>query len=96
MNQNVYRSFHIEDCVLGIDLENNSLETLESAHMPSNLVQLYVSGNKLRRLPGSILYKMHSLKHVSLSGNPWECDCNALAFHKWMFMKEAIVRRIYF
>ena len=96
MDQNLYPSLHIEDQVFGINLENNSLESLEMAHLPPNLIQLYLSDNKLRLLPDSILDNLQNLKQVSLSGNPWDCDCNALKFKKWLTSKHDVVRIFFY
>ena len=92
MAQNIYPAFHIEDHVLGLNLENNSLQSLEDVQLPPNLLQLYLANNKLRGLPDSLLDHQVTLKSVSLSGNPWNCDCSALKFKKWITANHASVR----
>lgn len=88
----VYSTIHIEDIVLGVSLENNGLESLDTAQLPQNLVWLYLSNNKLRRLPESFLENQRNLKQVTLSGNPWICDCDTLKFKKWLTSKEEKVK----
>ena len=92
MKQNVYPSIHIEDQVLGINLENNRLESLENGRLPPNLIHLYLSNNSLKRLPDSIFENQEKLKNLSLSENPWSCDCNALKFKKWLTSNHKYVR----
>lgn len=84
MHESIYSKFLVVDKVLGINLENNSLESLETAQFPPNLIQLYLSKNKLRKLPESIFENQRNLEQVTLSGNPWNCDCDALTFKKWL------------
>ena len=91
MDLNVYSTFHIADNVLGFNLANNSLESLESPQIPPNLIQLHLSNNKLRKLPDFLFEEQQNLQEVTLSGNPWECDCNAMKFKKWLTSKKAIV-----
>ena len=72
---------------MGINLENNSLESLDEDKIPPNLIQLYLSNNKLTRLPEIIIDDHLNLKELSLSGNPWKCDCYTLKFKKWLASK---------
>lgn len=95
MDQNAYPSLHLEDHVLGIDLENNSLQTLESAQLPPELIDMYLADNNLRRMDETMLYTLQNLKRVTLSGNPWDCDCAALGFKKWLLSKADIVRMLF-
>lgn len=91
MDQNINTSLHIEDRVYGINFENNNLQFLDEAQLPANLSQIYLSGNKLKRLPESFLDNQINLKHVSLSRNPWICDCSSIKFKTWLTTKNTIV-----
>lgn len=91
MYQSIDHSKHFEGNVLGISLENNNLDILDAAQLPPNLVELYLSNNKLRRFPQSVMDSQTNLKQVSLSGNPWLCDCDALDFKKWLASNSHIV-----
>lgn len=62
MRQNVHPLLLIEDRVLGVNLENNSLESLEGTQFPLNLTQLYLANNKLRWLPDFVLENLTSIK----------------------------------
>lgn len=82
VDENAYPS-NINDSVFGNNLTNNNLESLDEAQLPLSLNQLYLSVNKLRELP--ILDSRLNLKIVSLSGNPWKCDCSAIkSFKTWL------------
>lgn len=91
VDQNVYPSLHIYDRVLGIGLRNNSLDSLEGAQIPAELIHLDLSDNKFRRIPERILYTLQNLKSVFLSQNPWDCDCNTLEFRKWLLSNSEAV-----
>lgn len=88
----IYSTIHIEDKVLGVSLENNGLESLDTAQLPSDLIWLYLSKNKFRRLPESFLENQRNLKQLTLSGNPWKCDCDTLKFKKWLTSEKEKVR----
>lgn len=92
MYQNIDPTLHFEGNVLGINLENNTLETLDADQLPPNLVQLYLSDNRLKRFPQHVMANQLNLKQVSLSGNPWMCDCHTLKFKQWLSSKNHIVR----
>lgn len=92
MYQNIDPSILFEGNVLGISLENNRLNNLDPAQLPPNLVQLYLSDNNLKRFPQHVMDNQLNLKQVSLSGNPWICDCEALIFKTWLTSKNNIVR----
>lgn len=91
IDEKAYPSY-IEDRVLGINLTNNSLEFLDEAQLPPNLNQLYLSNNKLRWLPESLLVNQRNLKNVSLSGNPWICNCSTYKLFKKLLTSRINVR----
>lgn len=92
MLQNIDPYLPLKGNVSGISLENNRLEILDAAQLPPNLVQLHLSNNMLRRFPQSVIDSQLNLRQVSLSNNPWKCDCDALEFKKWLTSNIHIVR----
>ena len=93
MELKIYSAFQIGDYVLGINLENNRLEALESTQLPPKLKQLFLANNKFKKLPMSIFKDQKDLKEVTLSGNPWQCDCDTVEFKEWLTSEKAIVRK---
>ena len=71
------------------------METLESTKFPPNLIQLHLSDNKLTQLPESIFKAQMDLQEVTLSGNPWKCDYNAVNFKKWLTTEKSRVRNFF-
>ncbi|GFT68417.1 protein toll [Nephila pilipes] len=83
--------FVIEDMIGGLDLSNNSLQTLEKGRFPDGLKDLRLSDNRLRQPPTALLYSLSDLSTVTLANNPWTCDCGTLGFKKWILSKSDIV-----
>lgn len=96
VRQNEYPSLHIEDRVMGIDLTNNNLKSMEAVQMPLDIIYLQLSNNKLRSLPDKLLNDLRDLKRVSLSKNPWDCNCKSLGFKQWLLSHKNIVRILFY
>lgn len=67
--------------------KNNSVEEILPEHLPNNLFALDLSGNKLKRIKPDVLSKlshMQNLQNVSISQNPWICDCAAYELMKFI------------
>ncbi|XP_042899671.1 protein toll [Parasteatoda tepidariorum] len=90
-NSTVENSIAVIDTVRGINLSNNNLESLENARWPSDLRQLFLHNNKLRKMTNVILLDFPVLRKVSLSGNPWICDCDTVEFRRCILSKEEII-----
>lgn len=73
-----------------LDLENNRIFNLDINSMPRNLKVLKLSGNLLNKLRWEEL-KSHSLEAMTLSGNPWTCDCDTVGFKKWLLSQNQMV-----
>ncbi|GIY04247.1 protein toll [Caerostris darwini] len=83
--------FAIEAEIEGLDLSNNKIQSLEEARLPSRTRFLFLDHNLIRKLPVSLLESQEFLTRVTLSNNPWTCDCTALDFKKWVVSKQIIV-----
>ncbi|XP_061673471.1 platelet glycoprotein Ib beta chain [Syngnathoides biaculeatus] len=54
------------------------------AVFPAGTTELHLHDNLLTTLPNGLLEKLPSLRHVSLHGNPWACDCGVLYLRGWL------------
>lgn len=62
---------------------HNNISVIEKDQIPMNLSILDVRSNKFHQFNLNIFYnnnKTHNLQSLSLSHNPWDCDCKSLDF----------------
>ncbi|GIZ02294.1 protein toll [Caerostris extrusa] len=83
--------FVIEAEIEGLNLSNNKLQSLEEARLPNRMRFLFLDHNLIRKPPVSLLESLEFLTSVTLSNNPWACDCDALDFKKWVVLKSVLV-----
>ncbi|CAL1298037.1 unnamed protein product [Larinioides sclopetarius] len=76
--------FVIQDVVKGLDFSYNNLQSVEDARFPKGTKHLFLGQNIIRQPPTSILYALEELNSVTLSGNPWVCDCGTSGFKRWI------------
>ncbi|XP_055943393.1 protein toll-like isoform X1 [Argiope bruennichi] len=81
----------IADAIGSLNLTDNHLRSLEGAHLPDRLSHLFLGSNDLHKPPPSHLFSLENLREVTLSGNPWSCDCASLPFKEWMHLKSEIL-----
>ncbi|CAO1349276.1 unnamed protein product [Diamesa serratosioi] len=55
--------------------ENNSISHLRIDEFPERLTTLDLRNNKLKTIDKTVVEKLNSIKHLSLMGNKWTCDC---------------------
>lgn len=82
--------FVIHDKIVSLDLSYNNIGSLDEIVFFRNLEKLYLDHNRLTTLPYDIM-DLPKLKEMSLSGNKWECDCDAgkaIAFRNWLLPDE--------
>ncbi|EAA07066.3 AGAP010636-PA, partial [Anopheles gambiae str. PEST] len=60
-----------------LNVSNNRLIALSAESLPKNLELLDVSGNQLTEIDAVFIQKLKSstLLNITLSSNPWKCDC---------------------
>ncbi|GIY77168.1 protein toll, partial [Caerostris darwini] len=83
--------FAIEAEIEGLNLSNNKIQSLEEARLPSRTRFLFLDHNLIRKPPVSLLKSLEFLTEVTLSNNPWTCDCAALDFKRWIVSKSILV-----
>ncbi|GIX70607.1 uncharacterized protein CDAR_459781 [Caerostris darwini] len=83
--------FVIEAEIEGLNLSNNKIQSLEEARLPRRTRLLFLDHNLIHRPPVFLLESLEFLTRVTLSNNPWTCDCAALDFKKWVVSKSTLV-----
>ncbi|EEZ97559.1 decorin [Tribolium castaneum] len=72
-------------------LTNNQLTSIDGAVLPAtglqNLKILYLDHNRLMFLSSNFLFRLNSLKAMSIGGNPWQCPCLDLVL-RWLYDNE--------
>ena len=80
--------------LIWLDLSHNFIlmVSFEPISAMPRLLYLYLHKNRLHRLPHNITgYKVGALKHLTLGGNPWVCDCQALYTKNWMITHSKLI-----
>ncbi|GIY39035.1 protein toll [Caerostris darwini] len=83
--------FSIEAEIKGLNLSNNELQSMEEARLPNRMKFLFLDHNLIRKPPVFLLESLKFLTSVTLSNNPWTCECAALDFKKWVVLKSILV-----
>ncbi|GIY34694.1 protein toll [Caerostris darwini] len=83
--------FVIQAEIEGLNLSGNKIQSLEAARLPIQMRFLFLDHNLIQKPPVSLLESLDFLTRVTLSNNPWTCDCAALDFKKWVVLKSVLV-----
>lgn len=75
----------------GLQVNCSSLSLMELPLLPSETTELHLRDNHLTSVPPGLFDKFVSLKKVSLSGNPFHCDCRIQYLRDWLLRNEAVV-----
>lgn len=69
-----------------LHLDGNKIRSLENLYLPPKLNVLTLQGNLLKSISPSVLnFTSHSDNfQLSLSDNPWSCNCSTMYFKKWI------------
>ncbi|GIX95507.1 protein toll [Caerostris darwini] len=65
---------------------------MEEARLPEGMVHLFLANNQFRVPPTGLLNSLENLSRVTLSGNPWNCDCGTINFKKWIISNPNVVQ----
>ncbi|XP_038137740.1 glycoprotein IX (platelet) [Cyprinodon tularosa] len=75
----------------GLSVNCSSLKLMELPHLPSETTELYVHDNQLTSVPPGWFDRLPNLKKVSLSPNPFRCDCSIQYLRNWLLKNKAVV-----
>ncbi|GIY98303.1 uncharacterized protein CEXT_170881 [Caerostris extrusa] len=88
----IWTNLEIQDDIAGLNVTNNSLQSMEEARLPEGMVHLFLANNQFRVPLTGLLNSQENLSRVTLSGNPWDCDCGTINFKKWIISKPDVVQ----
>lgn len=92
LSENNLQTINISSDIEGLfslNFERNKIVSLEFGFWP-RLKELRLSSNMLSRPPMSVLLE-NSLRTVTLSRNPWICDCDTGIFRDWLLKNRSKV-----
>uniref|UniRef100_A0A8D3AP45 Glycoprotein IX (platelet) n=1 Tax=Scophthalmus maximus TaxID=52904 RepID=A0A8D3AP45_SCOMX len=69
----------------------SSLHLMELPPLPSDTTELHAQDNRLTSVSPGLFDGLVGLKRVSLSGNPFHCDCRIQYLRNWLLKNRAIV-----
>ncbi|XP_040915813.1 glycoprotein IX (platelet) [Toxotes jaculatrix] len=77
----------------GLKVNCSSLNLMDLPTLPSDTTELHVQDNQLTSVSPGLFDRLVRLKNVSLSGNPFHCDCRIQYLRNWLLKNGAIVLR---
>lgn len=77
----------------GLQVNCSSLSLMELSHLPSDTTELHVQDNRLTSVSPGLFDRLVGLEKVSLSGNPFHCDCRIQYLRNWLLKNRAIVSK---
>ncbi|KAM9752261.1 platelet glycoprotein IX [Menidia menidia] len=75
----------------GLQVNCSSLELMELPPLSSETTELLLQGNRLTSVSPGLFDRLARLKKVSLSGNPFHCDCRIQYLRSWLLKNRAVV-----
>lgn len=75
----------------GLKVNCSTLDLVELPPLPPDTVQLYAQDSGLTSVPPGHFDRLPSLGTVSLSGNPFLCDCRIQYLRNWLLKNKAVV-----
>ncbi|XP_078111501.1 platelet glycoprotein IX [Sander vitreus] len=77
----------------GLQVNCSFLNLMELPHLPSDTTELNVQNNQLISLTPGLFDRLVGLKKVSLSGNPFHCDCRIQYLRNWLLKNRDVVSK---
>lgn len=66
---------------------------MQLPHLPSDIKELYAQDNRLTSVSPGLFDRLVGLEKVSLSGNPFHCDCRIQYLRNWLLKNRAILSK---
>ncbi|XP_019951720.1 platelet glycoprotein IX [Paralichthys olivaceus] len=77
----------------GLQVNCSSSRLVELPPLPSHTTELHVQDNRLTSVSPGLFDRLVGLKKVSLSGNPFHCDCRIQYLRNWLLKNRAVVSK---
>ncbi|XP_038578131.1 glycoprotein IX (platelet) [Micropterus salmoides] len=77
----------------GLRVNCSTINLIELPHLPSDTTELHLQDNQLTSVYPGLFDRLVDLKKVSLSGNPFHCDCRIRYLRNWLLKNRAIVSK---
>ncbi|CAN9515391.1 unnamed protein product [Ophioblennius macclurei] len=77
----------------GLLVNCTSLNLMELPRFPSDTAELYAHNNQLTSVAPGLFDRLVGLKKVSLSENPFHCDCRIQYLRNWLLRNRDIVAK---
>ncbi|XP_056129782.1 glycoprotein IX (platelet) [Lampris incognitus] len=75
----------------GLRVNCSSLNLMEVPHLPPDTTELHLQDNQLTTVSPGSFDRLLGLRRVSLSGNPFHCDCRIQYLRNWLLKNRAVI-----
>lgn len=77
----------------GLRVNCSFLDLIELQHLPADTAELLMHGNRLTSVRPGLFDSLERLRRVSLSGNPFHCDCRIQYLRSWLRRNRKLVSK---
>lgn len=77
----------------GLQVNCSSLNLMELPQLPSDTTELHVQDNQLTTVSPGLFDRLVGLRKVSLSGNPFHCDCKIQYLRNWLLNNRGAISK---
>lgn len=77
----------------GLQVNCSSSNLVELPDLPSDATELHVQDNQLTSVSPGLFDRLVGLEKVSLSGNPFHCDCRIQYLRNWLLKNRDIISK---
>ncbi|XP_062315189.1 glycoprotein IX (platelet) isoform X2 [Osmerus eperlanus] len=92
--QTVPKPCHCSAQVSGLQVNCSSLGLIEVPPLPTDTTELHLQDNQFTTVPPGHFDRLPLLRRVTLSGNPFHCDCGIQYLRVWLQRNRAAVFRV--
>ncbi|KAF6718081.1 Platelet glycoprotein IX [Oryzias melastigma] len=78
----------------GLSVNCSSLNLTFVPHLPSNTTELHMQDNQLTSVDPGLFDPLVSLRQLSLSGNPFHCDCRIQYLRNWLLKNRHVISEV--